>query len=87
MVCDTANLEENFGHTNIRSLGMILFPLGSPIFASLGSAGISIFYVSTIIAQLTFSAGSIFRGGVGSELVCLRTHILERNDITDIYLD
>ncbi|KAM7207695.1 cyclic nucleotide-binding domain containing protein [Naviculisporaceae sp. PSN 640] len=51
------------------SYGMILFPLGSPIFASLGSAGISIFYVSTIIAQLTFSAGSIFRGGVGSELI------------------
>lgn len=48
---------------------MILFPLGNPIFASLGPAGISIFYVSTIVAQLTFSVGSIFRGGVGSELV------------------
>ena len=48
---------------------MILFPLGSPVFASLGSAGISIFYVSTIISQITFSCGSIFRGGVGSELV------------------
>ncbi|KAK4174705.1 sulfate transporter family-domain-containing protein [Triangularia setosa] len=51
------------------SYGMILFPLGSPIFANLGSAGISIFYVSTIISQLTFSTGSIFRGGVGSELI------------------
>ncbi|KAK3329426.1 sulfate transporter family-domain-containing protein [Apodospora peruviana] len=51
------------------SYGMILFPLGSPIFAGLGSAGISIFYVSTIISQLTFSSGSIFRGGVGSELI------------------
>jgi SulP family sulfate permease len=48
---------------------MILFPLGSPIFAGLGSAGISIFYVSTIVSQLTFSLGSIFKGGVGSELV------------------
>jgi sulfate permease, SulP family len=48
---------------------MILFPLGKPTFAGLGSAGISMFYVSTIIAQLIFSAGSIFRGGVGSELV------------------
>ncbi len=48
---------------------MILFPLGSPIFSGLGSAGISIFYVSTIISQLTFSFGSIFKGGVGSELV------------------
>ncbi|KAI1159088.1 sulfate transporter family-domain-containing protein [Nemania serpens] len=51
------------------SYGMILFPLGNPVFASLGPAGISIFYVSTIVAQLTFSFGSIFRGGVGSELI------------------
>lgn len=51
------------------SYGMILFPLGSPIFSNLGSAGISIFYVSTIISQLTFSFGSVFKGGVGSELV------------------
>jgi hypothetical protein len=49
--------------------GMILFPLGKPIFANLGSAGISIFYVSTIISQLTFSFGSIFKGSIGSELV------------------
>ena len=53
---------------------MILFPLGNPIFSSLGPAGISIFYVSTIIAQLTFSFGSVFRGGVGSELVCAAHH-------------
>ncbi|CRK13064.1 hypothetical protein BN1723_009918, partial [Verticillium longisporum] len=51
------------------SYGMILFPLGKPIFAGLGSAGISIFYVSTIVSQLTFSAGSGFRGAVGSELI------------------
>ncbi|KAI0164822.1 sulfate transporter family protein [Xylariaceae sp. FL1272] len=51
------------------SYGMILFPLGNPVFANLGPAGISIFYVSTIVAQLTFSLGSIFRGGVGSELI------------------
>lgn len=51
------------------SYGMILFPLGSPIFAHLGPAGISIFYVSTIISQLIFSTGSIFKGGVGSELI------------------
>ncbi|AEO70263.1 e53fcc84-5b50-47a2-8bad-ddcfac54dccb [Thermothielavioides terrestris] len=51
------------------SYGMILFPLGSPIFASLGSAGISMFYVSCIISQFTFSAGSIFKGGIGSELI------------------
>lgn len=51
------------------SYGMILFPLGNPIFANLGPAGISMFYVSTIVSQLTFSSGSLFRGGVGSELI------------------
>ncbi|ETS87006.1 hypothetical protein PFICI_00834 [Pestalotiopsis fici W106-1] len=51
------------------SYGMILFPLGNPVFANLGPAGISIFYVSTIISQLVFSAGSIFKGGIGSELI------------------
>ncbi|RFU73392.1 sulfate permease [Trichoderma arundinaceum] len=51
------------------SYGMILFPLGTPLFSHLGSAGISIYYVSTIVAQLIFSTGSIFRGAVGSELI------------------
>lgn len=52
------------------SYGMILFPLGEPMFANLGSDGISMFYVSTIISQLVFSCGgSIFRGGVGSEMI------------------
>ncbi|KAL1861493.1 hypothetical protein Daus18300_008888 [Diaporthe australafricana] len=51
------------------SYGMILFPLGNPIFANLGPAGISIFYVSTIVSQIVFSTGSIFKGGVGSELI------------------
>lgn len=52
------------------SYGMILFPLGEPMFANLGSDGISMFYVSTIIAQLVFSCGgSIFRGGIGSEMI------------------
>ncbi|KAM3523025.1 hypothetical protein NHJ13051_005336 [Beauveria bassiana] len=51
------------------SYGMILFPLGTPLFSHLGSAGISIYYVSTIISQLVFSTGSIFKGAVGSELI------------------
>ncbi|KAF3764800.1 hypothetical protein M406DRAFT_346711 [Cryphonectria parasitica EP155] len=51
------------------SYGMILFPLGNPIFANLGPAGISVFYVSTIVSQVVFSTGSIFKGGVGSELI------------------
>lgn len=52
------------------SYGMILFPLGEAMFADLGSDGISMFYVSTIISQLVFSCGaSIFRGGIGSEMI------------------
>ncbi|PWY80648.1 sulfate transporter family protein [Aspergillus heteromorphus CBS 117.55] len=52
------------------SYGMILFPLGEPVFSELGSDGISMFYVSTIIAQLVFSCGgSIFKGGIGSEMI------------------
>lgn len=52
------------------SYGMILFPLGEPLFEKLGPAGISMFYVSCIISQLVFSfGGSIFKGGVGSEMI------------------
>lgn len=49
---------------------MILFPLGEPIFAQTGADGISMFYVSCIVAQLVYSCGgSIFKGAVGSEMV------------------
>lgn len=52
------------------SYGMILFPLGHQLFDDLGSDGIAIFYVSTIVAQLVYSCGgSIFRGGIGSEMI------------------
>jgi SulP family sulfate permease len=52
------------------SYGMILFPLGEPLFAKLGPAGISMYYVSCIVSQLVFSfGGSIFKGGVGSEMI------------------
>lgn len=51
------------------SYGIILFPLGEAPFADLGADGVSMFYVSCIIAQLTYSTGSIFRGGVGSEMI------------------
>ena len=51
-------------------VGMILFPLGQPIFASLGPDGISMFYVSCIVSQLVYSCGgSVFKGGIGSEMV------------------
>ncbi|CCG82242.1 Sulfate transporter family protein [Taphrina deformans PYCC 5710] len=52
------------------SYGMILFPLGTPIFSSLGPDGISMFYISCIVSQLVFSCGgSIFKGGIGSEMI------------------
>jgi SulP family sulfate permease len=52
------------------SYGMILFPLGEPLFAQLGTDGISMFYVSTIVSQVVFSCGgSIFKGGIGSEMI------------------
>ena len=51
------------------SYGIILFPLGEEPFAALGPDGVSMFYVSCIVAQLTYSTGSIFRGGVGSEMI------------------
>ena len=52
------------------SYGFILFPLGSEIFSETGPDGIAIFYVSCIVSQLVYSCGgSIFKGGVGSEMV------------------
>ncbi|PFH59011.1 hypothetical protein XA68_12916 [Ophiocordyceps unilateralis] len=51
------------------SYGMILFPLGKPLFAHLGSAGLSMYYVSTIVSQFVFSSGSVFKGAIGSELI------------------
>ncbi|KAL8641838.1 MAG: hypothetical protein Q9228_001409 [Teloschistes exilis] len=52
------------------SYGMILFPLGQPVFANLGADGISMFYVSCIVSQLVYSlGGSIFKGGIGSEMI------------------
>jgi len=51
------------------SYGIILFPLGEEAFSNLGPDGVSMFYVSCIISQLTYSTGSIFKGGVGSEMI------------------
>lgn len=52
------------------SYGMILFPLGNAVFENLGSDGIAIFYVSTIVSQVIYSSGgSVFRGGIGSEMI------------------
>lgn len=52
------------------SYGMILFPLGTPLFSHLGMAGLSMFYVSCIVSQLVYSlGGSMFKGGTGGEMV------------------
>ncbi|KAF2842194.1 hypothetical protein M501DRAFT_926949 [Patellaria atrata CBS 101060] len=52
------------------SYGLILFPLGEEIFSKTGPDGISIFFVSCIVSQLVYSSGfSIFKGGVGSEMI------------------
>lgn len=52
------------------SYGMILFPLAEPVFSHLGPAGLSMFYVSCIVSQLTYSlGGSGFHSGVGSEMI------------------
>ena len=66
---------------------MILFPLGNPTFRGLGPEGISMFYVSCIVSQLTYSlGGSIFKGGIGSEMVKpLQT--LEDAVLTDLKIE
>ncbi|CAN6622927.1 hypothetical protein TRVA0_009S01068 [Trichomonascus vanleenenianus] len=52
------------------SYGIILFPLGTPLFSHLGPAGLSMFYVSCIVAQLVYSlGGSVFRAGAGGEMI------------------
>jgi len=52
---------------------MILFPLGQAVFSDLGADGLSMFYMSCIVAQLVYSCGgSVFKGGVGSEMVCFQ---------------
>ena len=64
-----------------------MFPLGEPMFADLGPDGISMFYVSCIISQLVYSlGGSIFKGGVGSEMVS-QTLYLEQHRLTDCLKD
>jgi SulP family sulfate permease len=55
---------------NGLSYGMIIFPISEKIFSNLGSAGLSIFYISCIVSQLVYSAGgSAFKAGVGCQMV------------------
>ena len=61
------------------SYGMILFPLGQSVFSELAPDGLSMFYVSCIVSQLVYSlGGSIFKGGIGSEMIEGQPHSLVR---------
>lgn len=72
MVCSLCSTLKKKILINTKLSGMILFPLGQAVFSDLGADGLSIFYVSCIISQLVYSCGgSVFKGGVGSEMVCL----------------
>lgn len=52
------------------SYGMIMFPISEAIFAHLAPAGLSMFYMSTIVSQLVYSlGGSAFKSGIGSEMI------------------
>ncbi|XBW34596.1 hypothetical protein QEN19_000159 [Hanseniaspora menglaensis] len=52
------------------SYGMIVFPITEPIFSQLGSAGLSMFYISSIVSQLCYSCGfSLFGSSIGSEMI------------------
>ncbi|WFD30556.1 hypothetical protein MSPP1_001577 [Malassezia sp. CBS 17886] len=52
------------------SYGMIMFPTSLPIFANFGGDGVSMFFVTCLVAQLVYTlGGSIFRGGNGSMMI------------------
>lgn len=52
------------------SYGMIIFPITEPVFSHLGPTGLTMFYISTIISQVTYSSGfSGFTSGIGSEMI------------------
>lgn len=52
------------------SYGMIMFPIGDSLFAQMAPAGLSMFYISTVISQLVYSlGGSAFKAGAASEMI------------------
>ncbi|CAN3366329.1 vacuolar basic amino acid transporter Vsb1p [Diutina catenulata] len=52
------------------SYGMIMFPISEAVFSALAPAGLSMFYMSTIVSQLIYSlGGSAFSSGIGSEMI------------------
>lgn len=51
------------------SYGYIVFPISDAAFAGMGSDGISMTLVSTIVSQLVYSTMSRFKGGNGSMMI------------------
>lgn len=51
------------------SYGMIIFPLGNPIFRDFGPDGISMFLLSTVISQVVYAIYSVFAGGNGNMMI------------------
>ena len=55
--------------TNDWTDGMIIFP-ATGVFANLGPMGVSMFFISTILAQLVYTlGGSEFHGANGSMMI------------------
>lgn len=52
------------------SYGMITFPTSNSIFSNFGGDGVSMFFMTCVIAQLVYTlGGSIFKGGNGSMMI------------------
>lgn len=52
------------------SYGMITFPTSNAIFAEFGGDGVSMFFMTCVIAQIVYTlGGSIFKGGNGSMMI------------------
>lgn len=52
------------------SYGMIMFPTSNAVFSNFGADGVSMFFISCILAQLIYTlGGSIFQGGNGSMMI------------------
>ncbi|KAI8865582.1 hypothetical protein GQ42DRAFT_129321, partial [Ramicandelaber brevisporus] len=52
------------------SYGLIIFPVTEPVFSTFGPDGLSMFLLSTAVAQLVYAAGgSAFRGANGSMMI------------------
>lgn len=65
------------------SYGMITFPTSVPAFANFGGIGVSMFFVSCLVAQLVFSGGgSIFAAGNGSMMIEVVVRLARPSSLT-----